>query len=96
MGGLLEDAKGAYRGDQTFIRAAYDRFKAEWRTRKEASEYVQEWFPGYPLKHRRQELAEVWERRKEVVPPRWRGRNRAARKSRRLSNGRAGQMAFGI
>ena len=79
VGSLVEDGKGAYAGPPTFIQEAYGRFKAEWRARGAASPFVAEWFPGYPLKHSRQERADVWARRKEVVPPRW--RKRAAARS---------------
>ena len=74
VGSLVEDGKGAYAGPPTFIQEAYGRFKAEWRARGAASPFVAEWFPGYPLKHSRQERADVWARRKEIVPPRWRKR----------------------
>lgn len=73
-GSLLEDAKGAYTGKRTFIQQAFDRFKAHVKRHGAEDPYVQEHFPGWPLKHKRQELPEVWARRKEVCPPRWRPR----------------------
>lgn len=81
VGSLKENDKGEYIGERTFVQEAFARFKAEWAKTKDAepSEYVQTWFPGYPLKHQRQERGDVWARRKEVIPPRWRGRGKAAK-----------------
>jgi superfamily II DNA or RNA helicase len=73
-GSLLVDAKGNYTGKRTFIQLAFDRFKAHVKRHGPQDEHVQTHFPGWPLKHKRQELPEVWARKKEVCPPRWRGR----------------------
>jgi len=73
-GSLLEDAKGNYTGKRTFIQLAFDRFKAHVKRHGPQDEYVQTHFPGWPGKHKKQELPEVWARRLEVCPPRWRGR----------------------
>lgn len=81
VGSLKENDKGEYIGEKTFIQEAYARFKAEWAKSKDGdvSEYIQTWFPEFPTKHQRQERTDVWARRKEVVPPRWRGRGRVAK-----------------
>lgn len=78
VGSLVENDQGEYAGAKTFIQEAYSRFKAEWAARGKESEYINTWFRGYPSKHHHQENDEVWARRKAVVPPRWRGRGRAA------------------
>lgn len=72
--GSLVSVKGEYTGRKTFIQEAFDRFKAE--AKKSDTGFIQKWFPGYPLKHKRQENAEAWARKKEIVPPRWRNRTR--------------------
>jgi len=80
VGSLVENDKGEYVGKKTFIQEAYGRFKAEWARQSrtgEGSAYIRKWFPGYPLTHQRQERPDVWARRKEIVPPRWRGRSAA-------------------
>jgi superfamily II DNA or RNA helicase len=81
VGSLLENNKGEYIGEKTFIQKAYARFKAEWAKvgKGGGSDYIQKWFPGYPLKHAHQEREDVWARRKELVPPRWRGRGKTAK-----------------
>ena len=61
-GDLVED------GPQTFIQEAYARFKAYYKEHGSSGAYIQQWFPGYPLKHRRQENLEVQASR--VAPPR--------------------------
>jgi hypothetical protein len=76
VGSLIENEKGEYIGEKTFIQKAYARFKAEWRARGKESAYVNRWYKGYPIVHRTQERPDVWARRKEIVPPRWRGRGR--------------------
>lgn len=78
VGSLVENDKGEYVGAKTFIQEAYSRFKEEWYGKGKESDYVRRWFPGYPTTHRRQERPDVWARRKEVVPPRWRGRGNQA------------------
>jgi superfamily II DNA or RNA helicase len=75
VGSLVENVKKEYCGAKTFIQEAYARFKVEWRERRERSPYIQEWFPQYPAKHTRMERLDVWARRKELVPPRWRARD---------------------
>jgi superfamily II DNA or RNA helicase len=79
VGSLVENDKGEYIGAKTFIQEAYSRFKEEWYGKGKESDYVRRWFPDYPLKHAHQERLDVWARRKEVVPPRWRGRGKAAK-----------------
>lgn len=79
VGSLVADEKGEYAGPRTFIQEAYARFKAEWGRAGKQSAYVSEHYPGFPHKHRTQERPDVWARRKEVVPPRWRGRGRDSR-----------------
>lgn len=74
VGSLVENDKGEYDGAKTFIQEAYARFKEEWYQKKAESEYVREWFKDYPLKHKHQERPDVWARRKEIIPPRWRKR----------------------
>ena len=81
VGSLKENDKGEYIGRKTFIQAAFARFKAEWYSKGKESEYVSKWFKNYPTKHQRQERADVWARRKEVIPPRW-------RKNRRIKKGK--------
>jgi superfamily II DNA or RNA helicase len=79
VGSLVENEKGEYAGRATFIQEAYRRFKVEWAEHGEGSAYVREWLPFYPLKHFRQERPDVWARKDEIVPPRWRGRAARAR-----------------
>lgn len=80
VGSLVENDKGEYIGERTFIQEAFARFKHEWSTQGTRSEYIQTWFKDYPHKHAHQEELDVWERRKEgVTPPRWRGRGRTAK-----------------
>lgn len=66
------DASGALvkNGPQTFIQEAYSRFKAYYKAHGPEGEYIQRWFPGYPLKHARQENLEV--QKAGTAPPRWR------------------------
>ncbi len=71
---LLEDSKGQYVGERTFVQEAFGRFKTEYKTRGKDSPFITQWFRGYPLKHKRQEHPDVWARRREIVPPKWRRR----------------------
>lgn len=72
VGSLVEDSKGKYIGPPTFIQEAYAAFKAEYKKNGAASEFIQKWYKGFPQRHARQEREDVWARRHEIVPPRWR------------------------
>lgn len=79
VGSLVVAGKTAkYAGARTFIQEASRRFNQEWKTRGRDSVYLRRWFPDYPAKHQRQERLDVWARRKEIVPPRWRARKKSA------------------
>jgi hypothetical protein len=61
-------------GPPTFIQEAYARFKAYYKAHGPQGEYIQQWFPGYPGKHWKQESLEV--QTAGAAPPRWRQRRR--------------------
>lgn len=73
-GSLVEGKGHAYAGRKTFIQEAHEAFKREWQTHGVDSSYIREHYPGFPAKHKHQERPDVWARRHEVVPPRWRKR----------------------
>jgi len=66
---LPEDSKGYYSGRRTCIQEAYKNFKDN--KSKDAS-FINEHYPGYPEKHRNQELPRVWEQ--GLAPPRYSAR----------------------
>jgi superfamily II DNA or RNA helicase len=72
-GSLPIDARGKYTGPPSFIQEAYEAFKKIYAAQKTAgvpSEYIEEHFPGYPLKHAKQEIIGF---DKALRPARWRG-----------------------
>lgn len=69
-GRLVENDKGVYIGQKTFIQKAFIRFKTEWKRNPEST-YFSEWFPGYPTKHKFQERIGVDRR---SLPPKRRSR----------------------
>jgi superfamily II DNA or RNA helicase len=70
VGPLICDEKGRYTGAPSFIQEAHARFKEEWKTKGESSEYISTYFKDFPIKHRRQERLDVLESKR--APPRWR------------------------
>jgi len=56
----------------TFIQEAYSRFKEYYKIHGAGGEYIQKWFEGYPLKHKKMERLDVIEAK--IAPPRRRTR----------------------
>lgn len=78
-GELLVDEKGEYAGRPTCIQEAYANFKRLAADPRNA--FVQRHWPGYPWKHKRQELPEVWAR--GLAPPRYCAGGRLIARGRR-------------
>jgi len=55
-------------GPKTFIQVAYERFKKYYEINGPKGPYIQQWYPGYPLKHRTQEDPTV---PRSALPPRY-------------------------